>query len=115
MTSLSGTGADTRVAWARFFRALGDPTRLAILENLLERPHTVSELIAKLGVPQSRASNHLACLSWCQFVTGEKRGRNVVYSVTDPRLRELLDMVAELSNDKLDHLVSCSRIGPDWV
>lgn len=115
MTPQIRTQPDTGIAWARFFRALGDPTRLAILEHLLEEPHTVSQLIAKLGVPQSRVSNHLACLTWCRFVTREKRGRNVIYSVADPRLRGLLDLVAEISSDKLEYLASCSRIGPAWA
>ena len=51
------------VAQARWFRLLADPTRLAILKHLLARPHSVTELVETTGLPQSRISNHLACLS----------------------------------------------------
>src|SRR3970040_2025192 len=54
---------------AKFFRGLGDPTRLKILELLLERERTVTQLIEALGVPQGRVSSHLACLTWCGYVT----------------------------------------------
>src|SRR5512133_884877 len=94
---------DRDVAGARFFRALGDPTRLAILRLLLDRPHNVSELIAKLGVPQSRVSNHLACLRWCQFVSSERQGRQVVYSVRDDRLRELTRVADLIAEENRDH------------
>jgi DNA-binding transcriptional ArsR family regulator len=102
-------------ALARYFRVLGDPTRLTILLALLERERSVSELVEITGAPQSRVSNHLACLKWCQFAEAERRGRQVVYRVTDPRLRGLLDGASALSAENCDHLASCRRIGPDWI
>jgi ArsR family transcriptional regulator, cadmium/lead-responsive transcriptional repressor len=107
--------ATANAANARFFRVLGDPTRLAILQHLLDKPHSVSELIAKLGIAQSRVSNHLACLRWCRFVTADRVGRRVIYSAGDPRLRKLLDVAGEIASDNQDHLASCHRIGPDWI
>src|SRR5258708_9738962 len=62
-------------ALARYFRVLGDPTRLRIAEALLEGERTVSELAALLAAPQSRVSNHLACLKWCRVAEAERRGR----------------------------------------
>lgn len=103
------------VIGARIFRALGDPTRLGIVRALLERPHNVSELIARLGLPQSRVSNHLACLRWCQFVTAQRRGRQVVYSINDLRIRELTRLADLIGDDNRDHLALCHRIGPDWA
>lgn len=44
------------LATARFFRVLGDPTRLRIVELLVDRPHTVPELTAAFGAPQGRVS-----------------------------------------------------------
>lgn len=102
-------------ATARFFRVLGDPTRLALLRLLLTGPRTVSELVAATGVGQSRVSNHLACLRWCRFVEAERRGRNVVYRVADPRVGELVALGEALSAPQREHLASCRRIGPDWV
>jgi DNA-binding transcriptional ArsR family regulator len=102
-------------ASARFFRILGDPTRLAIVQHLLVRPHTVTELVRELGVRQSRISNHLACLRWCRVVAAERQGRRVVYTITDPRLRRLLDVASELVTEDPDEQKGYRRIGPDWV
>jgi ArsR family transcriptional regulator, cadmium/lead-responsive transcriptional repressor len=106
---------DLPVADARWFRVLADPTRLAILRYLLDGPHSVSELVEKTGLPQSRISNHLACLRWCQFVNAEKQGRRVVYSIADARLERVLDIASELVAEVAEHLASCNRIGPEWM
>jgi DNA-binding transcriptional ArsR family regulator len=102
-------------ALSRYFRVLGDPTRLAILEALLDRECTVSELVDLLGAPQSRVSNHLACLRWCRFVETERRGRSIAYRVADERLAHVLELTASLAEPNCDHLASCKRIGPDWI
>jgi ArsR family transcriptional regulator, cadmium/lead-responsive transcriptional repressor len=100
---------------ARYFRVLGDPTRLAIIGALLECPRTVSELVELLGVRQSRVSNHLACLRWCRFVESERRGRTVFYRVADERVGRIIELATSLAEPNCDHLASCKRIGPDWI
>lgn len=102
-------------ARARWFRVLADPTRLAILEHLLTGPHSVTELVGKTGLPQSRISNHLACLRWCRFVHADRQGRRVVYTIADPRLRRLLTLADDLLTDHAEYLATCNRIGPDWM
>jgi DNA-binding transcriptional ArsR family regulator len=102
-------------ALSRYFRVLGDPTRLLIVEALLERERTVSELVDLLGAPQSRVSNHLACLRWCRFVDSERRGRTVVYRISDERVASILELAASLAEPNCDHLASCKRIGPEWI
>jgi ArsR family transcriptional regulator, cadmium/lead-responsive transcriptional repressor len=103
------------VVSARWFRVLADPTRLAILNQLLAGPCTVSELVARTGLPRSRVSNHLACLRWCQFVHADRQGRRVLYTIADTRLRGLLDLAADLAAGNAEHLATCHRIGPDWM
>ena len=50
---------------AKYFRGLGDPIRLRILELLRsEGELSVGELVARLELPQPKVSNHLACLRW---------------------------------------------------
>src|SRR3989337_2130047 len=102
-------------ALSRYFRVLGDPTRLRIITALLEEPRRVSELVEILRAPQSRISNHLACLRWCRFVDSERRGRIVVYRIAEERISLILDLAASLVEPNGDHLRSCSRIGPDWI
>jgi len=102
-------------ALARYFRVLGDPTRLRIIEALLERERTVSELVRLVGAPQSRVSNHLACLKWCRFAEAERRGRQVLYRIADPGVSELIRVARSLAGEHRDHLATCRRIGPDWI
>ena len=102
-------------ALSRYFRVLGDPTRLRVIDALLERERTVSDLVELLGASQSRVSNHLACLRWCRLVESERRGRTVVYRVADERVSRILELAATLAEPNCDHLASCTRIGPDWI
>ncbi len=108
-------GESSARARARYLRVLGDPARLRILEALLEGERTVSELMGIVGAPQSRISNHLACLKWCGFAVSERRGREVVYRVGDSRVRDVLGLSRQLSEDHCEHLTSCTRIGPGWI
>lgn len=101
-------------ASARLFKVLGDPTRLRILEALLGGERAVSQLVDIVGAPQSRISNHLACLKWCRLVTSERRGRNVIYRL-DSDVERLLTAGRSLAAAHEDYLASCTRIGPDWV
>ena len=100
---------------ARYFRVLGDPTRLRILELLVERERTVSDLVSSLGAPRSRVSNHLACLKWCRFAESERRGREVVYRIADPEVPKVLGFSRHLSQESCAQLSTCRRIGPEWI
>lgn len=102
-------------ALARYFRVLGDPTRIKILECLLGGERTVGELVAVVGAPQSRVSNHLACLRWCRFVGSERRGRQVIYRIADPSIAALLKGSHGFVSRNAEHLSSCRRIGPEWI
>ncbi len=102
-------------AAARFFRGLGDPTRLRILHILLESERSVSELVEMLGAPQGRVSSHLSCLRWCGFVDADRRGRNVFYSVTDQRVRDILALGDAMLMETTERLMSCSVIDQEAV
>lgn len=112
--ALTAPVADATVL-ARFFRVLGDPTRLRILDLLQERERSVGELVEHLGVPQSRVSNHLACLRHCRFVVAQRQGREVVYRLAVPGLVGLLERALEVAAAEAEHLATCRRIGPDWI
>jgi len=86
-----------------------------MVEALVARERTVSELVELTQAPQSRVSNHLACLKWCRVAEAERRGRQVVYRISDPRLAGLLRAGSEVAGENCDYLASCSRIGPEWT
>ena len=92
---------------ASFFQGLADPTRVRILELLRNRPRTVTELVADLGLAQGRVSSHLTCLRWCGYVLGEVDGRFTRYRLIDDRVREILRLGEEIVHDNADRLTSC--------
>lgn len=96
---------------AKYFRGLGDPTRLQLLELLrVEGELSVGELVARLGLPQPKVSNHLACLRWCGFVQAERQHRRVLYRIADPRVLDLLTLAHGLLADNADHVAACCHI-----
>ena len=104
-----------RAVAARFFRVLGDPTRLHILELLEDRERTVGELVSAVGQPQPRVSTHLACLRHCGFVDAERRGKEVVYRLALRGLDQIVDEAGVALEPIAQRLATCTRIGPDWV
>lgn len=95
---------------AKFFRALGDPTRLRLLEFVLHEEKTVSECVEHVGLAQGRVSTHLACLADCGFVRVRREGRYAHYTVVDPRVAELVLLARSLSADNVAALSECMRI-----
>lgn len=96
---------------AKYFRALGAPTRLEVLELLAsEGELSVGDLVERLGIPQPQLSNHLACLRWCGFVTNRRDFRTVYYSVADERVSTLVALTRSLLRDNAEHVASCSTI-----
>jgi DNA-binding transcriptional ArsR family regulator len=98
---------------ARFFRVLGDPTRVRLLQLLLEAHTgecTVGELVVALAAPQSRVSTHLGCLRWCGLVLTRREGKQVYYRVADPRVRELLVVGGALLRDYAAGVATCGVI-----
>src|SRR5690349_6015189 len=97
---------------ARFFRALGDPARLRLLEFLLGAEHTVSECVGHIGLSQGRVSAHLACLADCGYVQVRRHGRFAWYIVADPRVADLVMLARSLAADNAAAVADCVRIGP---
>jgi DNA-binding transcriptional ArsR family regulator len=96
---------------AKYFRGLGDPTRLRILELLGEYGElTVGELVERLGVAQPKVSNHLACLRWCGFVEARREHRTVYNRIADERVAELVGLAHSLLEDNAEHVAACCRI-----
>jgi ArsR family transcriptional regulator len=77
-------------AKAEFFRTLGHPARIRVLELLCERDHAVHELLEEIDVEPSSLSQQLAVLRRTGLVTQRREGSTVVYSVAVPGVAELL-------------------------
>jgi DNA-binding transcriptional ArsR family regulator len=70
---------------ARFFQALGDPTRLALLDLLRDGERNVGELVDALGCPQPKISRHLKVLKEAGLVRDRREGRHVSYTLSTSR------------------------------
>ncbi|MFD7105897.1 ArsR/SmtB family transcription factor [Streptomyces celluloflavus] len=76
---------------AATLQALATPSRLYILARLQEGPCAVGELAGAVGMEQSACSHQLRLLRNLGLVTGERRGRSIVYSLYDNHVAELLE------------------------
>lgn len=96
---------------ARFFKGLGDPIRLRILEFLEEGEKAVGQIVEHLSLPQNQVSMHLGCLRWCGYVRTRREGRFVFYSLGDSRVTEIMRLARELLRGSEIYLTTCELIG----
>lgn len=85
-----------RAVAALRFRALGDETRLRILETLTTGERCVSDLMDALGLGQSLVSHHLRALREAGLVTVRRDGRRINYTIAEPALAAVRLVVYEL-------------------
>ncbi|MFD7168856.1 ArsR/SmtB family transcription factor [Streptomyces violascens] len=76
---------------ASTLQALATPSRLYILARLQEGPCAAGELADAVGMEQSACSHQLRLLRNLGLVTGERRGRSIIYSLYDNHVAELLE------------------------
>ncbi len=73
------------------FRALADPTRLAVFEYVLVREMNVSELAGKFNVSQPAISQHLSTLRSCGLVSQRRNGKNIFYRADAQGMRSMIN------------------------
>jgi ArsR family transcriptional regulator len=78
---------------ADIFQALAHPTRIAIVELLRDGEKSAGELIDLLELEQANASQHFSVLRSRQVVVNRKEGNQVFYSLRDPALVKVLDIL----------------------
>jgi DNA-binding transcriptional ArsR family regulator len=86
---------------AEFFKALGHPLRIRILEILVTGDRSVLEIQDVLDVDQPSVSHQLAVLRAKSIVAANKIGPTVRYSVRDPLVRDLLEVARQIFNNQL--------------
>jgi len=95
----------------KYFRGLGDPTRLRILRLLEQEGElSVGDLVARLKLPQATVSSHLGCLRWCGFVITRRAQRSVIYGLADRRVSQLIAIADSLLDDNAEHVACCQTI-----
>ena len=95
---------------AEFFKALGHPMRILILEILRSGPCSVGKLAETVGAPESSISQQLAVLRSRGIVVTERRGTTVIYRVRDIQLFDLLDSARRIFNGSLSDAIDMLRL-----
>ena len=91
---------------AEFFQALAHPTRIAIVEQLRDGELSAGVMIERLGIEQANASQHLAVLRAKNILVSRKVGNQVFYSVRDPIIIEVLDMLRRYFHSHMNEVLS---------
>jgi DNA-binding transcriptional ArsR family regulator len=91
---------------AEIFHALAHPTRIAIVELLRNGEMSAGQLIERLELEQANASQHFAVLRAKQVIVNRKEGNQVFYSLRDPVLIEVLDVLKRYFYSQLSQTMS---------
>lgn len=109
-----GTELTEHELLARIFRTLGDARRLQMLELVLVHGRlSQSNLLKLTGIPQSRASEHLRCLTWCGLLTSEWKGQRRIYRVADDRAEAFINLARQFLSDNEGGISTCRIVEPD--
>ncbi|MFC5050079.1 ArsR/SmtB family transcription factor [Rubritalea spongiae] len=90
---------------AKLFKILSEPARLKLISSLMAGGLTVSELVDQTGLKQGNVSKHMKILLDAGLVQREKEGNFVRYSIAEPMLFELCQLVcAQVENAAAEKL-----------
>ncbi|MDX1915986.1 MAG: metalloregulator ArsR/SmtB family transcription factor [Methylophilus sp.] len=95
---------------AKYFKALAEPTRLKVLNALQDGEKNVGQLTEISRTTQANVSKHLSLLSDYGLVKRESRGNCVYYSIADPAIYELCELVCEQISNRMFHEADVKKI-----
>ena len=95
------------------FRALADPSRRAIFEQLTRGESAVKDLTARFEISQPAVSQHLAALRSAGLVRERREGRLVYYRVEPKGLRPLVAWIGHYQTFWVDRLANLQRLLED--
>jgi len=90
---------------ARLFSALADPSRLRLLQILLQGEQSVSSLIDATGLSQANVSKHMSVLHNHRFVSRRREGNFVIYQICDPTVDKLCGLMCKRMGEEAERWV----------
>ena len=109
----SDVAAQLQELHARVCKAIADPKRLLIINELRDRELSVGDLCDALGLSQSNASQHLAVLRERGIVSARRAGSNVFYSLRSQKIVQAVDLLREfLAEDLADRSALSGAMTP---
>jgi len=86
---------------AEMCKVFSNPTRLEILNLLGDKEMSVTELIEKTGLSQANISQHLSIMKSKGIVTSDRKGKNIYYKLTNPKIIKAFDVIRDVLVEKL--------------
>ena len=86
---------------AEMCKVFSNPTRLEILNLLRDEELSVTELIAKTKLNQANISQHLSIMKSKGIVISDRKGKNVYYRLTNPKIIKAFDIIREILTERL--------------
>lgn len=93
-----------------FFKALANPARMSIINLLQHRSTSVAQISEELGFEQTMVSHHLKCLSFCGFVTSQRKGKSKIYSSNKETVVPILEIVDRHLEEFASSLYECNSL-----
>lgn len=86
---------------AEMCKVFSNPTRLEILNLLRDKEMSVTELIEKTKLSQANISQHLSIMKSKGIVTSDRKGKNIYYKLTNPKIIMAFDIIREILKERL--------------
>ena len=86
---------------AEMCKVFSNPTRLEILNLLRDKEMSVTELIEKTKLSQSNISQHLSIMKSKGIVVSNRKGKNIYYRLTNPKIIKAFDIIRDVLTEKL--------------
>ena len=86
---------------AEMCKVFSNPTRLEILNLLSDKEMSVTELIKKTKLSQANISQHLSIMKSKGIVISDRKGKNIYYRLTNPKIIKAFDIIREVLRERL--------------
>jgi ArsR family transcriptional regulator len=97
---------------SRRFAVLSEPMRLRLIHALFEGEKNVNALVEEVGGTQANISRHLQTLAAASILSRRKQGLQVLYSIADPAIKKLCELVCDSLQDQLAKQAGAFDRGP---
>jgi DNA-binding transcriptional ArsR family regulator len=97
---------------ARLCQALSNATRLRIVHSLRDGPQRVTDLAQATELSQATVSRHLTALRNCGVVTAQRRGQEIIYHISNPKIMTVCDLMREVLAEQITHQSDMTKIPP---
>ena len=90
---------------AIIFKAMGEVSRLQILDTLLKSPLSVGSVAEQTGLSQANVSKHLKILALAKLVSAERQGNSMIYRVDNPLVKDVCSLCCQWVDQENENLI----------